>query len=80
MASSDVCPTEDALKAFLEYLVDPMLPAKPCTRDNAPPSQQQSVAKQVSSIISFVLVQLLCHLMMILKRGWHPFGMGLLPI
>ncbi|TKY48339.1 hypothetical protein E2542_SST25755 [Spatholobus suberectus] len=51
MASSDECPTEDALKAFLEYLVDPMLPAKPSIRDNPPPSQQQSVAKQVHAVV-----------------------------
>ncbi|KHN30102.1 hypothetical protein glysoja_010480 [Glycine soja] len=50
--SSDVCPTEDALKAFLEYLVDPVLPAKPSTRDNSPsPSQHQLVAKQVHSVV-----------------------------
>ncbi|XP_020223264.1 uncharacterized protein LOC109805551 isoform X2 [Cajanus cajan] len=51
MTSSDVCPTEDALKAFLEYLVDPMLPAKSSIRDNLPLSQQQSVAKQVHSVV-----------------------------
>lgn len=61
--SSDVCPAEDALKAFLEYLVDPVLPAKPSTPDNPPsPSQQHLVAKQVyiiSSLFSFILVQTL---------------------
>ncbi|RZB62796.1 uncharacterized protein LOC114388245 isoform X1 [Glycine soja] len=51
-SSSDVCPTEDALKAFLEYLVDPVLPAKPSTPDNPPsPSQQHLVAKQVHSVV-----------------------------
>ncbi|KAG5114837.1 hypothetical protein JHK82_038106 [Glycine max] len=50
--SSDVCPAEDALKAFLEYLVDPVLPAKPSIRDNSPsPSQHQLVAKQVHSVV-----------------------------
>lgn len=50
--SSDVCPAEDALKAFLEYLVDPVLPAKPSIRDNSPsPSQHQLVAKQVYILI-----------------------------
>ncbi|KAL2332210.1 hypothetical protein Fmac_019791 [Flemingia macrophylla] len=53
MTSSDVCPTEEAVKAFLEYLVDPMLPSKSSssTRDNLPLSQQQSVAKQVHSVV-----------------------------
>ncbi|XP_027343413.1 uncharacterized protein LOC113855983 [Abrus precatorius] len=52
MASTDVCSPEDALKAFLEYLVDPMLPAKPYSiRDNPSLSQQQSVAKQVHSVV-----------------------------
>ncbi|KAK7261607.1 hypothetical protein RIF29_27922 [Crotalaria pallida] len=51
MATSDVCSTEDAVNAFLEYLVDPMLPAKSSLRDNPTPSQQQSVAKQVHSVV-----------------------------
>ncbi|CAJ1955566.1 unnamed protein product [Sphenostylis stenocarpa] len=51
MASSDVCSTEDALKAFLEYLVDPMLPAKLSPSYNPTLSQQQSVAKQVHSVV-----------------------------
>ncbi|XP_057452965.1 uncharacterized protein LOC130744826 [Lotus japonicus] len=50
MASSDVCPPEDAVKAFVEFLVDPMLPSKP-TRDKPSPSQQQKVAKQVHSVV-----------------------------
>ncbi|XP_061367309.1 uncharacterized protein LOC133310397 [Gastrolobium bilobum] len=51
MAPLDVCPTEDAVKAFLEYLVDPMLPLKASIRDNPTPSEQQSVAKQVHSVV-----------------------------
>lgn len=47
MASSDVCPTEDAVKLFLDYLVDPLLPAKSSVRDNPTLSQQDSVVKQV---------------------------------
>lgn len=54
MALSDVCPTEDALRAFLEHLVDPMLPAKPSDPSR---SQQQKVAKQVYSFTSFIIVQ-----------------------
>jgi len=48
MASSDVCSTEDVLKAFLEYLVDPLLLTKLPARYIPPLPQQQSVAKQVS--------------------------------
>ncbi|XP_019436555.1 PREDICTED: uncharacterized protein LOC109342935 isoform X3 [Lupinus angustifolius] len=51
VAPSDVCCTEDTVKAFLEYLVDPMLPAKSTSRDNPTLSQQQSLAKQVHSVV-----------------------------
>ncbi|XP_057456273.1 uncharacterized protein LOC130747365 isoform X3 [Lotus japonicus] len=51
MASSDVCPTEDAVKLFLDYLVDPLLPAKSSVRDNPTLSQQDSVVKQVHSVV-----------------------------
>lgn len=47
MVVSDVCPTEDAILAFLEYLVDPMLPENSSLRDTSSQSQKQSVAKQV---------------------------------
>ena len=42
-----MCPTEDAIQAFLDYLLDPMLPAKSSLRDIPSLSHQQSVAKQV---------------------------------
>ncbi|CAL0322108.1 unnamed protein product [Lupinus luteus] len=51
MALSDVCATEDAVNIFLEYLVDPMLPAKSTSRDNPTLLQQQSVAKQVYCVV-----------------------------
>ncbi|KAL5082619.1 hypothetical protein RYX36_011040 [Vicia faba] len=51
MAVTDVCPTVDAVRAFLEQLVDPMLQEKPSTGDDPPPSQQQRVAKQVHSVV-----------------------------
>ncbi|XP_058748888.1 uncharacterized protein LOC131621861 isoform X2 [Vicia villosa] len=51
MDVTDVCPTVDAVRAFLEQLVDPMLLAKPSTRDDPPLSQQQRVAKQVHSVV-----------------------------
>jgi len=46
MGVSDVCPTVDAIRAFLEHLVDPMLAEIPIL-DDPPLSQQQKVAKQV---------------------------------
>ncbi|KAI9079351.1 hypothetical protein K1719_038650 [Acacia pycnantha] len=51
MSSSNVCPTDDAIQAFLEYLAYPMLPAKSSVRDNPTSSQQQSVANQVHSVV-----------------------------
>ncbi|QCD88448.1 hypothetical protein DEO72_LG3g2996 [Vigna unguiculata] len=51
MVSSDVCPTEDAVKAFIEHLVDPLLPAKSSVQDNPSPYQQNLVARQVRSAV-----------------------------
>ncbi|XP_059448657.1 uncharacterized protein LOC132179866 isoform X2 [Corylus avellana] len=51
MDESEVCPTEDAIQAFLAYLLDPMLPAKSSLRDIPSLSHQQSVAKQVHAIV-----------------------------
>jgi hypothetical protein len=56
MGLSDVCPTVDAIRAFLEHLVDPMLPAKASIRDDLPLSQQLKLAKQVSSFIFALLL------------------------
>ncbi|KAK4745865.1 hypothetical protein SAY87_012177 [Trapa incisa] len=51
MLPPDVCPKEDAVRVFLEHLVDPLLPVK-CS-ELATPSllQQQSVAKQVHAVV-----------------------------
>ncbi|XP_031385618.1 uncharacterized protein LOC116199403 isoform X3 [Punica granatum] len=51
MLPSDVCPTEDALRALLEQLVDPLVPAKPSNRDIPSPLQQQKLAKQVHAVV-----------------------------
>ncbi|KAF1899662.1 hypothetical protein Lal_00019792 [Lupinus albus] len=51
MAPLDVCPTEDAVQAFLEHLVDQLLPEKSSIRDKPTTSQQQLVAKQVRSVV-----------------------------
>ena len=67
MGTSDVCPTEDAILALLDYLVDPMLPAR-YSRDNPTKVQHQAVAKQVPFLIfdfvfishKLMLIHLLC--------------------
>lgn len=51
MAVSDVRSAADAVRAFLEHLIDPMLPAKLI---DPSPSQQKKVAQQVPSFISFI--------------------------
>ncbi|XP_061994676.1 uncharacterized protein LOC133712584 isoform X2 [Rosa rugosa] len=51
VASDAICPTEDAVQAFLDHLVDPILPAKSSLRDTPSLSQQQSVAKQVHAVV-----------------------------
>ncbi|TKY67451.1 hypothetical protein E2542_SST10345 [Spatholobus suberectus] len=51
MAPSDVCPTENAVKVFIEHLVDPLLPAKSSVQDIPTPSQHKLVAKQVRSTV-----------------------------
>ncbi|XP_014521141.1 uncharacterized protein LOC106777845 isoform X2 [Vigna radiata var. radiata] len=51
MVPSDVCPTEDAVKTFIEHLVDPLLPAKSSVQDSPSPSQQKLVARQVRSVV-----------------------------
>ncbi|KAK9200976.1 hypothetical protein WN944_016181 [Citrus x changshan-huyou] len=43
----DLCATEDTVLLLLDYLVDPLLPARPSSRDTPSESLQQSVAKQV---------------------------------
>nr|XP_048333261.1 uncharacterized protein LOC107422026 isoform X1 [Ziziphus jujuba var. spinosa] len=48
---ADVCPTEDAVEALLEYLVDPLLPVKSLLRETPSQSQQQSIAKQVYAVV-----------------------------
>jgi hypothetical protein len=47
MAVSEMCSTLDAIRAFLEHLVDPMLQEKPSISDDPSLSLQQKVAKQV---------------------------------
>ncbi|MED6145680.1 hypothetical protein PIB30_027680 [Stylosanthes scabra] len=51
MTLIDVCTTEDAVQAFIEHLVDPLLPAKSSVRDKPSPSQQELIAKQVHSVV-----------------------------
>jgi hypothetical protein len=60
MAVSEMCSTLDAIRAFLEHFVDPMLQEKPSISDDPSLSLQQKVAKQVffpSFILKFLLLQ-----------------------
>ena len=47
-SSLPACPTEDAIRALLENLVDPLLPPKPSPSDVPSKALRESVAKQVS--------------------------------
>ncbi|KAB2014426.1 hypothetical protein ES319_D09G224400v1 [Gossypium barbadense] len=51
MAISSVCPTEDAVQAFLEHLVDPLLPSKYAVRETPSLATQELVAKQVHAVV-----------------------------
>ncbi|KAK2423426.1 hypothetical protein QL285_033880 [Trifolium repens] len=51
MAASEVCPVVDAINAFLEYLVDPLLQEEHYVSDDPPLSLQEKVAKQVHSVV-----------------------------
>ncbi|KAH9783646.1 hypothetical protein KPL71_009402 [Citrus sinensis] len=58
MSASDLCATEDTVLLLLDYLVDPLLPARPSSRDTPSESRdtpseslQQSVAKQVHAVV-----------------------------
>lgn len=54
MVVSQVCSSVDAIRAFLQHLVDPMLPQKPSIHDDPPLSQQQKIANQVFFSFSFI--------------------------
>uniref|UniRef100_A0A2P2K4W8 Uncharacterized protein MANES_04G042400 n=1 Tax=Rhizophora mucronata TaxID=61149 RepID=A0A2P2K4W8_RHIMU len=51
MDAADVCQTEDAIVALLEYLVDPRLPAKYSAKDIPSQYDQESVARQVQTVV-----------------------------
>ncbi|XP_017975638.1 PREDICTED: uncharacterized protein LOC18602556 isoform X1 [Theobroma cacao] len=51
MDTSNVCPTEDAIQAFLDYLVEPMLPSKYSLWETPTLDKQQAVAKQVRAVV-----------------------------
>ncbi|GLT68965.1 hypothetical protein SLA2020_411580 [Shorea laevis] len=51
MGKSQVCSTEDAVHALLDYLVEPLLPPAESTKQRTPSeSRQLSVAKQWQTI------------------------------
>lgn len=43
----DVCPTEDAVTAFMDYFLQPLLPVKSTKQHKPTHAQQEAVAKQV---------------------------------
>ncbi|GAU28622.1 hypothetical protein TSUD_55660 [Trifolium subterraneum] len=51
MVASEACPIVDAINAFLEYLVDPLLQEEHYVHDDPPLSLQEKVAKQVHSVV-----------------------------
>ncbi|AES67753.1 uncharacterized protein [Medicago truncatula] len=48
---ASTCPTADAIRAFLEYLVDPLLQEDHSTNDDLPLSQHEKVANQVHAVV-----------------------------
>ena len=53
---SDVCHREDAIRALLENLVDPLLPLRPSPTDVPSMALRESVAKQVVSKVPLCLL------------------------
>ncbi|GLT58410.1 hypothetical protein SLA2020_313040 [Shorea laevis] len=52
MGKSQVCSTEDAVHALLDYLVEPLLPPAESTKQRTPSeSRQLSVAKQMHAVV-----------------------------
>ncbi|XVE81174.1 hypothetical protein DITRI_Ditri15bG0041600 [Diplodiscus trichospermus] len=51
MNNSYVCPTEDAIQVFLDFLVEPLLPAKSSTGGTPTLDKQKAVAKQVHAVV-----------------------------
>ncbi|CAN6981553.1 unnamed protein product [Brassica rapa subsp. trilocularis] len=49
--SLPACPTEDAIRALLENLVDPLLPLKPSPSNVPSKALRESVAKQVHAVV-----------------------------
>ncbi|KAJ8774877.1 hypothetical protein K2173_018136 [Erythroxylum novogranatense] len=51
MDASDICPTEDAIAALLDYLVDPKLLQRYSAKDIPSQLDQESVSKQVYAVV-----------------------------
>ncbi|KAL9266881.1 STRICTOSIDINE SYNTHASE-LIKE 13-like protein [Drosera capensis] len=47
----EVGPTEDTVRALIDLLVDPLLPAKVSVAENPPASQEEAVAEQMHSVV-----------------------------
>ncbi|KAK8578525.1 hypothetical protein V6N13_100361 [Hibiscus sabdariffa] len=51
MDKSNVCPTEDAMQVFMDYLVDPLLPSNYSYRNIPSLDKQKAVANQVQAVV-----------------------------
>ncbi|KAI4369239.1 hypothetical protein MLD38_017706 [Melastoma candidum] len=87
MGCSEVCPKEDAVGAFLEYLVNPLLPIKKFSHRGIPSlAEQESVAQQLHGVVilynyyhrkrhthlEFMGFDAFCKLLVILNRSLLP--------
>ena len=65
-SAEEVAPTEEVIKAFLDYLVDPMLPLKASGKD-PPLTIQEAVAKQVYITKYLISLRFICSLLEICR-------------
>ena len=65
-SAEEVAPTEEVIKALLDYLVDPMLPLKASGKD-PPLATQEAVAKQVYITKYLISLRFICSLLEICR-------------
>lgn len=59
--TEEVCPTEEAVQALLESMVEPLLGRSSCKSKEAPTlDQQKSMAKQVVLAFQLLFIHLIC--------------------
>ncbi|XP_056694925.1 uncharacterized protein [Spinacia oleracea] len=86
-ASVEMGPTEGAVLALLDFLVDPLLPARSSSREAITPAQEELVAKQVHAVVllynyyhrkqhldlDFLDFQSFCKLAVVLKPSLQSY-------